>query len=187
MAREEAEAGERRGDERLLRLLLGPGGCLLSSSFLFFFFCAPLARPAAAEVPEPRPQGGGQALDVKGGVGVDQEDGLAAGQGGGRGLGEVLHTQRERETETEKRLSFFVVCSCVCVWGGGGESKSMPSLQQPIDESSSSSPELSILTWTSSAVFPLPEGPTNSTACPGRNAGANQSPVRTGTGAERRK
>ena len=119
MAREEAEAGERRGDERLLRLLLGPGGCLLSSSFLFFFFCAPLARPAAAEVPEPRPQGGGQALDVKGGVGVDQEDGLAAGQGGGRGLGEVLHTQRERETETEKRLSFFVVCSCVCVWGGG--------------------------------------------------------------------
>lgn len=71
MAREEPEAGERGGDERLLRLRLS------------LVFLAP-------EVPEPRPKGGCQALDVKGGVSVDQEDGLAAGKGVGRGLWKFL-------------------------------------------------------------------------------------------------
>ena len=79
MARQQAEARERGGDERLPRSV--PAGLLL-----LFAPALPPAPAAAAEVPEPRPQGSGQALDVKGGVGVDHKDGLAAGQGVSRGL-----------------------------------------------------------------------------------------------------
>ena len=158
MALEEPEAGERGGDERL---------CLGLS-----FFLAPPAPLPAAEVPEPRPKGGCQALDVKGGVGVDQEDGLAAGQGVGRGLGSFYEGERERQREEVEFFSF----------------PSSSSVSSRKINAIATSSELSYpLTWTSSAVLPLSEGPTNSTACPGRKAGANQSPVRTGRGAERRK